>query len=507
MLFIPLLKVDAARRIIIARLDETPDRANMVLDYDSSKPAFLEWSQTMQKASGGLSYGNVREMHGLKAAGRVVRLDCLDAEKAFEFEIEVLDDDTMLKVETGVLTGISQGGKYGRKWRDGPYTRYTAGKINELSIVDLPCNPGGAVMLKADGTEVALEFVDGGLDAQSRYVGSLLVDAEDLNEYRQILTAQGADMLKVLFPEAGPDAMLKRDYDAQERLALAAKGEAMDDGSFPIAARADVEIAVSAHGYAADQAAAQTWITERALALEATDLLPEGWAGSTMQKGLGNVSRLAELLECLTWLVSDATWEASAERDGSKVPAQLAAWVKQGTVILNAMSAEETSEAMAALQAQVDAIPIDATIAADMEKAAPILDMAKAIAGDAGVSAFVQSIHDQAAQLGACCAHDGGGLTNMVKIAGDLASTRALLADVTAERDDMQKRIHQLEGLPEQGGPARTSATPGAVSKGADHGQGQADKTKDIAAEQAAIDAMPDGPDKTTALVRLAMKS
>jgi hypothetical protein len=70
----------------------------------------------------------------------------------------------------------------------------------------------------------------------------------------------------------------KRDFSADERRALAKKGWALPDGSYPIETRADIgpalTLARSGHG---DTAAAKALIIRRAKALGATDLLPDDW--------------------------------------------------------------------------------------------------------------------------------------------------------------------------------------------------------------------------------------
>ena len=52
----------------------------------------------------------------------------------------------------------------------------------------------------------------------------------------------------------------------------------MDDGSFPVANRTDLENAIKALGRAKDKAAARAHIEHRAKELGLTDLIPEGWA-------------------------------------------------------------------------------------------------------------------------------------------------------------------------------------------------------------------------------------
>lgn len=68
-----------------------------------------------------------------------------------------------------------------------------------------------------------------------------------------------------------------KDFSAEERDALAKKGHALPDGSFPIVKPADVDNAVSAFGRAKNKAAAKAHIKKRALALGVPHKLPDGW--------------------------------------------------------------------------------------------------------------------------------------------------------------------------------------------------------------------------------------
>ncbi len=71
------------------------------------------------------------------------------------------------------------------------------------------------------------------------------------------------------------------DFTAKQRKALAAKGSAMPDGSFPIRNEDDLGNAVAAYGRAKNKAAAKAHISKRAKALGLAAKLPADWAGST----------------------------------------------------------------------------------------------------------------------------------------------------------------------------------------------------------------------------------
>lgn len=72
----------------------------------------------------------------------------------------------------------------------------------------------------------------------------------------------------------------KRDYSTAARRRMAASGEAMPDGSFPIANRTDLRNAIQSVGRASNYEAARRHIISRARALGAEEMLPEDWKKS-----------------------------------------------------------------------------------------------------------------------------------------------------------------------------------------------------------------------------------
>lgn len=79
------------------------------------------------------------------------------------------------------------------------------------------------------------------------------------------------------------DVLLKRDVSNTERQNLADRGQAMPDGSYPIANVADLKNAIQAFGRAKDKDKVKRHIIRRARALGRTDLLPVDWSGSTKE--------------------------------------------------------------------------------------------------------------------------------------------------------------------------------------------------------------------------------
>lgn len=74
------------------------------------------------------------------------------------------------------------------------------------------------------------------------------------------------------------DLALKRAYSDDQREKMSRSGEAMDDGSYPIADETDLKNAIMAYGRAKDKEKAMAHIKKRAIALGKEDMIPEEWA-------------------------------------------------------------------------------------------------------------------------------------------------------------------------------------------------------------------------------------
>ena len=137
---------------------EEVDRSGEICDYDSTKPHYVEWSDGIAAATGGLSLGNIREMHNLIAVGKLIRIVYDDVNKVISGTAKIVDDDCWAKIAAGVLSGFSQGGSYARTWKDGDNTRYEA-VPTECSVVDLPCLASATFeYVKADGVSEMRKF-------------------------------------------------------------------------------------------------------------------------------------------------------------------------------------------------------------------------------------------------------------------------------------------------------------------------------------------------------------
>lgn len=162
-LFVPLAKVDEANRTVTGVVTaEVLDKSGETMHYESSVPYFKAWSDGFDKVTKGKSKGNVRAMHQPVAVGKLTDIQYDDVGKTITATAKIIDDAEWEKVQEGVYTGFSIGGKYIKQWDEGEdankVTYFTADPV-EVSIVDNPCVPVAHFkMAKADGTEVEVDF-------------------------------------------------------------------------------------------------------------------------------------------------------------------------------------------------------------------------------------------------------------------------------------------------------------------------------------------------------------
>src|SRR5579862_1520119 len=113
-IFVPITKIDAAQRLVYGVVTaEKPDVTSEVCDYASTKPHYQKWSQNFAwSVTEGKSLGNLRAMHSHVAAGKLVEIPFNDDARRIEICGKVIDDAEWQKVEEGVYTSLSQGGRY-----------------------------------------------------------------------------------------------------------------------------------------------------------------------------------------------------------------------------------------------------------------------------------------------------------------------------------------------------------------------------------------------------------
>lgn len=273
--------------------------------------------------------------------------------------------------------------------------------------------------------------------------------------------------------DAARDEIAKRQFSDEERKKMAKEGTAMKDGSFPISTRSDLENAVRAFGRAKNKVAAKRHITQRAKALNATDLLPEDWAGSTKkdsEKALGgldlkkvakadlnkgaslrSVSYLVNLLadiECAEEALEMPDFGYGFMTTSLDVPKDLcdkfgALLVQFGDLVaevldyvLAAIKDEEGEEASEGMEVAVER----AAAVSQLAKFASILPLIKAGARHSRLDqSRINNAHDLLVEAGAQC--DGN--DDAEKLAGD-GDLRKLLQ---TERDVFAKTMGEITGV------------------------------------------------------------
>ncbi len=148
-----------------------------------------------------MRFGALREMHGLSAAGATLSAE-VDDDGATRIEALVVDPVAVKKVQLGVYKGFSIGGRV--LARD-PADRkvITKLKLNEISLVDRPCNPEAVIdMWKADFapgvTSPGNAEVIARATVMARAAGKPGRHADYVVKAREILMREAADLADAL---------------------------------------------------------------------------------------------------------------------------------------------------------------------------------------------------------------------------------------------------------------------------------------------------------------------
>ena len=447
-LFARLTKVDVAKREITGFIaSETPDKANEVFDYASSKPHFQKWSEDMAKASGGKNIGNVRVMHGLVAAGQLNQITFHDDTKQVEATAQIVDDNEWKKVEAGTYTGFSVGGKYVRKWNDHGTTRYTA-RPSEVSLVDSPCIPDATFeLVKADGASELVKFSAPAAEQTPPQADLSVAGAEIFKGVRDTLekiakrkdTTPGEGESKYGNVEYADEKNKKYPIDTAAHIRAAwnyinksSNASKYDSGDVAtikkkIIAAWKAKIDKAGPPSAADGGESDSkkaWIDCIGSALlakmddpvvaEGIGLAKEILRGDTLEKGLYTCANLCRLLEDLGCMQGSVACEARYEDDGSPLPADLADAAKELGRILVSMVEEEVEEM------------IEGAADATMALADKTDDLAK-------VSGERDDLKKRAETA------EG----ELAKVQGAVGEATAALNKLAGERDDLQKRFDE----------------------------------------------------------------
>lgn len=402
-MFLRFTKVDAAQRIVYGVFtEEAPDRSNEIMDYAASKPHFEAWSQTMYKASGGKSYGNVRAMHKTVAAGLFAQpIEFNDETKTMSAAARVVDDDEWKKCEEGVYTGFSVGGRYLKRWTDPKnptLIRYEADP-QEVSLVDLPCVKGATFsFVKAEGAQPEDRLFKTVVETKDELPAPPpLSDPPELSD-PPVLEKTVAPVEATLATPATPSLVVQADapvqmwkavdgsfHDSMEAAVKHTQDQKVKDAvsaavspaeaalsklntllggeATPPATPAsgdagkDVKVEVPVVGKTAEP----LFFKLRKKALEALVALGKPPAKEVVQtaftKGMWDIARVADIICDLKWLYECVASEAALEGDSSTIPADTKDIISKLVALLKKVVDEETSELLEDIGADVDITP------------------------------------------------------------------------------------------------------------------------------------------------------
>jgi hypothetical protein len=524
-IFAQITKVDEENRMVFGRaVQETVDRTGEIFDYDTSKPYFEEWSKTVFEDSNGKSLGNIRSMHGKVAAGKVVKIDFNDAEKAIDIGAKVIDDNEWEKVLEGVHTGFSIGGGYVKKWDDPEIkvgsdaaVRYTANP-SEISLVDRPCVPTAKFfdVQKADGSVVQKEFKSQLTDDVVEAKAKELAKADGLDD-PEIMDSGTNEPAWKAFIEPAKDALLKMDDEEEEKTEKSEGGEEETDDDekkgkkeeetekveTPPEPAADPGTVVKSDPPAGDEPTeyfvegtdeevsklakmmhegkikmsdvivlVEAGVKKRAFDAESQELTKMVGAGE-MKKGLWLVSRVADVVAQIESLCCEINWEEEWENDStSELPAQIHLVLRAAGQLLSTMVAEEMAEALGERVEGQEVVLPDY-----FERFESLGNLAKiGRRNNSADQSNIQSMHDLVVKLGATCGEkeaaapvldltkldtSEAGLAKMQEILG-----KAVTGQIEKLAGDLKKVTQELEVLKSQ--PAAPRGRLKAVTKGED---------------------------------------
>lgn len=143
---------------------------------------------------GYMRFGALREMHGMSAAGATLSAEVGD-DGLTRIETHVVDPVAIKKVQLGVYKGFSIGGKVLE--RDPADRRVIVKiKLNEISLVDRPCNPEATIdMWKADW--------------EPQFMATAPTNAEVIAQARLLAAAAGKPERHTQFVVKAREALIK----------------------------------------------------------------------------------------------------------------------------------------------------------------------------------------------------------------------------------------------------------------------------------------------------------
>lgn len=187
---------------------------------------------------------------------------------------------------------------------------------------------------------------------------------------------------------------------------------------------------------------------------EDQDGLDKAAGTDDLNKSMWQINDFSSILRNLAFLIQDAQWESEyANGPESTIPTQLADWLKEGVVIFNQFSEQESAKLVASVENIVKSKGIDnlAKAGTKFSKAtkAQLADIHKALKDcDSKFAALGYDAADEE-ESESDAATKASSAEALQKVQSEHDLTKADLAKVTADRDSLAKRVKELEGQPE----------------------------------------------------------
>jgi hypothetical protein len=459
--------------------------------------------------------GALRAMHQPIAAGYVYKAE-VNSEGQTLISAKVVDPVEVLKCTTGVYKGFSIGGKKVPGGYDSVTKTISKMKLTEISLVDRPANPEATItMWKGEDMDEQVVDVTVTKEAEV-HINALaeIINKGEITPERLVELANADLVAKVAAREdvsAADKAAAKKEYGDVKFADEKNKKYPIDTEAHIRAAWNYINKEKNAAKYSADEAKTikanivAAW--KKTIDKEGPPAAADTAKAETeedIKKGIYSLKCFADILCQIQYLTSDAIYEAKYEGDTSGLPAALIAWLETGVGIMTEMTAEETSEMLESLKAMQPPVAVEIETEGEGEPVSLAdleLDIIKALDAAKNVGEFVnaasphmdemalfksmfmnggsfdsnrkklteeiakagarnskadvtkiQSMHDQAVELGAMCTRDTQeGASGKHDHTGDIAKVTALESDIaklTDERDTLTKRVKELEDMP-----------------------------------------------------------
>lgn len=314
-----------------------------------------------------------------------------------------------------------------------------------------------AIQKEADGeAELLKQLADSDVDAARSTVAAfrlLKAHADELPEaVRKAMDAMcdpgdlpdEDEEQQVAKAAAEYDQICKAKYSDKQRAAMAKNGQALPDGSYPIADKEDLENAVHAIGRGRNNSHAdiRAHIVKRAKALGATSQLPDDWNVSKEDKDMPN-GATAQLVPVKK---EDGTWDLSGVPDESR-PA-FDAFLKEQDAELERIRKERDDE-RSDLEKKADEALQIAKAEQDKRETAEFIAKAEELGQDVefgpvlkAISAAVESDTFEKLEAVLKAAHEqakAAGLYKEIGRSGGAGTAGSAEAELTAKADEIRK--------------------------------------------------------------------